>query len=91
MTRNFLKRNNTIIVLTLVIAFCLYASLRAAGVFEPKEWKSYEVQSGDTLWGIAQQHNVYKDVRDTVALISGENHVDPLDLRPGMLIQVPVQ
>lgn len=50
------------------------------------------VSAGDTLWSIAVKYGPQgKDPRSVVAGIRSINRMDNTDLRPGMVLQVPLE
>ena len=54
------------------------------------EYTQYTVQSGDTLWDIADQISGNKeDPRAVVHAICSMNDLNAEDLRPGMVLTVP--
>lgn len=56
---------------------------------EKFSYKSYSIQAGDTLWGIAEQCDLKQDVRKTVYLIREKNDITPV-IVPGQEILIPV-
>ncbi|GAK41989.1 putative glycosyl hydrolase [Paenibacillus sp. TCA20] len=52
----------------------------------------YVVDSGDTLWSIAEQSDIDTDKRAIVAyMIDKSNLHNPGDLKPGMIVRIPMQ
>lgn len=49
---------------------------------------SVSVQSGDTLWSIAQRVAPSRDPRKVVALLRTRNHLATVQLQPGQILQV---
>ncbi|MDR3295723.1 MAG: LysM peptidoglycan-binding domain-containing protein [Clostridiales Family XIII bacterium] len=48
-----------------------------------------EIQSGDTLWQIASEHNNGQDIRRFIHEICRINDISAGDLRPGQMIRIP--
>lgn len=54
------------------------------------EYKEIQIDSGDTLWKIAQEYkNKDTDTRKAVYELCKTNNIEASDLYPGMIISVP--
>jgi hypothetical protein len=83
----------TFITVMLVTVTLICGFMFGGGVSgkEKTEVKPVMVQSGDTLWSIADAHKpAGKSTRQYVADIRAINEVDPGRLQTGMVIEVPV-
>ena len=55
------------------------------------ETADYKVRSGDSLWGIADEHTPdHRDVRNTVEAIKRVNGLDSSVIHPGQLLAIPL-
>lgn len=90
------SRARFITFLILTIGLALGTIGFATGINEStasvtQDYTSYTVEAGDTLWDIAgktcQSHT---DVRKMVFVISQLNDLQAEDLRPGMVLTIPV-
>lgn len=80
-------------MLTLAIStlfFGLFESYKSYGASEVEN-EEYLVQSGDTVWGIANKRakSQKKDVRDLVREIYILNDIDAKSLKSGEIILIP--
>ena len=79
----------TIILLTTVINFAL--GLNTAASLTVQEYMDLEVNSGDTLWNIAQDDMPDDmDTRKAVFKLCSLNDISADQLYAGMTIQVPI-
>jgi len=86
--------------LTLILVFVMSTSMIAFGAFdsdaiEESDYKTYTVQSGDTLWSIAstmnQEHfDETKDVRKLIYAIRKTNQLDGHTIFIGQDLQLPI-
>jgi LysM repeat protein len=80
----------TIMVLLIVMALGFALGGGVSGT-DKTEYKSVTVESGDTLWNIAETNKpADKSIRQYVADIRAINDVDPGKLYPGQTIEIPV-
>lgn len=76
-----------IISIVVVAMFLLASSVQATS--EPKETVVYEVDTGDSLWSIAEAHHVGGDLRETVGVIQRLNDLDGSVIHPGQVLELP--
>ena len=94
MHRTYVRRRRAVAALLAAVLAVLISPL-GAGAVRPREAPAppaqqvVVVQSGDTLWAIAQRVRPTADPRQTVALIVGTNQVDAGALVPGQSLVVP--
>ena len=92
--RTYVRRRRTVGVVGVALTAVLISPLGAGAVRRgeapaPPAQQVVVVQSGDTLWAIAQRVRPTADPRQTVALIVGTNQVDAGALVPGQSLVVP--
>ncbi len=81
----------TVCLLISVFVFGSLMGLFNAEAAAAKEYVSYQVKSGDTLWNIARTFGPSdQDVRVTISQICRLNNVNASTLQAGQIIQVPV-
>ena len=79
----------TIILLTTVVNFALGLNTAASSTIQ--EYMDVKIQSGDTLWNIAQTYMPDDmDTRKAVYQLCSLNNISADELYAGMTIQVPV-
>lgn len=79
----------TIILLTTIINFAL--GLNTAASLTVQEYMDVKIQSGDTLWNIAQTYMPDNmDTRKAVYQLCSINDISADQLYAGMTIQVPI-
>jgi cell division protein YceG involved in septum cleavage len=94
------KNNSLVIVLTILAAviallICLRMSVWTASADTPdhgtKYYKSVTIESGDTLWSIAEQDMTpgWDDIRDYIAEVEQINSLDGDSIHAGNSIIVP--
>ena len=91
-------RNIIIVILLSIVIFDFKASLDKKSIntsnisYKPlkQEYELYTVQSGDTLWNIAESMNKNIDTRYLVDLIKEDNNKLSSDLRAGERIKVRI-
>lgn len=95
MQRVYIARRVAVVVAAAVLALVIVS----AGGAVLREWSAsttdssvpialsspYQVQEGDTLWGIARSVDPHSDPRDVIDRIARENSIDGVDLRSGSL------
>ena len=53
--------------------------------------ETVQIQSGDTVWGIAERYNDgSRDMREFVQQICAFNHIEPGELQAGQILRVPL-
>ena len=73
-----------------IIAILLIGNSTSRGK-KPTEWKSYTVQSDDTVYGIAKNVTPNnEDYRHAEYYIIEENNIENAMIHPGQVILVPV-
>jgi len=75
------RRLRRFLLFVFVLSFCFFALGGQIG----EAALSYRVATGDTLWLIAQRHNV------TVAQLMAANGLSSLTIYPGQLLSIPVK
>ena len=55
------------------------------------DYMTYTVEYGDTLWDIAGNVSNDTDPRKVVYVICQTNQIDPEDLQPGMVLNIPTE
>lgn len=87
------KIGRKILFIILISIFAITASqsfIKAQGQTQTN-CIEYTVYKGDTIWSIAQKHNIYRDVREMVYEIKKiNNNTDSLIL-PGEVIKIPIK
>lgn len=78
-----------LLILTCVLAF-RYAWVANQTVTENIIYEPIVVQSGDTLWEIAEDSGLKQDTRDTVFEIMRYNSLSDSTIVPGQVIYIPV-
>lgn len=75
-----------------VVFFAVLFAVIAFKNYEPEpRYVDYVVNSGDTLWSIADQSDIDTDKRAIVAYMMDKSDIkQAADLRPGMVVQVPM-
>jgi nucleoid-associated protein YgaU len=77
-----------LLVLVVVVAAVVFVGVRVAGASGPVS--HYRVQTGDTLWSIAQRsYGEGRDLRPVVFAIERANHLEAADLQPGDDLLLP--
>ncbi len=80
-------------VITLIFASLIFTAVTGLLLSSASSYETYTVISvvqGDTLWGIATEHNPYQlDVRAIVHDIKKQNQLKTADIYPGQLLIVP--
>lgn len=90
------KRFLRSILLTVLCTLLIVSALSATGNLissanKIETYINYQVQHGDTLWHIAQQHNEdYADIRELIYRIQTANQMSSSSIYPGQIIKIPV-
>lgn len=81
-----------VVMLGLTIAgFGIISGLDASTAITVSEYTTVQIESGDTLWDIAQEHmDDGTDPRRAVYEICRVNDIDAGDIIPGMILSIPV-
>lgn len=85
--------------ITFVVVVILVGSLSVAGMLgaltvhssQADDFRKVEVQSGDTIWTIAEAYYPGEDVRKRVYDICQVNHVRAEELQAGQTLLLPLQ
>lgn len=90
------SRARFMLFLALTIIICVMSLNALLGVDDAssmtkQEYIQVQVQSGDTLWNIAEQHmNDNLDIRKAVHMLCRINDISAEQLQPGQILMVPV-
>ena len=78
-----------IVLLTCIVNMVL--GLNSAQSLTETTYFDYEISSGDTLWNIADSYMPADiDIREAIHTLCNVNNIKADDLRPGMIIQIPI-
>ena len=84
----------TFVVICIVLFTCLVnvvLGLNSAQSMTETKYFDYEISSGDTLWNIADMYMpADTDIRESVYTLCSINGIKASDLKPGMIIQIPI-
>ena len=81
-----------IVISTVVVALVLLLASSVQATPELLETADYKVRSGDNLWDIAESHTPAGiDIRDTIDSIKRINDLESSLIRPGQLLEIPIQ
>lgn len=79
-----------LLVLIFIIITLLLGILNKAEGYEEEKYIEVCIESGDTVWDIAQKYTPNnKDMRLTVFKISKINNLEDYHIYPGQIIKVP--
>lgn len=90
--RYVLKNKNRFtlfIIFALTVIFTLAFASNAYG-FKDVSYELIEVDSGDTLWNIAEKYGTDKDVRETIYEIKKLNNLSGSEIYQGSILKIPV-
>jgi LysM repeat protein len=90
MTRQLTVRQRTMVIISMVaiVLLLLASAVQANG--GPRPTVDYQVQSGDSLWSIAEAHTERgDDVRAAVGAIQQLNELDGTVIFAGQVLRVP--
>lgn len=78
-----------ILIITFFMLITTFGNMNAYGDGE-QEFITVYVQSGDSLWSIADDYTPeHRDLRETMSIIRKYNHLESDDLRVGDKLEVP--
>lgn len=77
------------IFLVTVVASLLIYTISVSGYKDP-QYKEVVVNSGDTLWSIAEKYSNNKDIRHFIYNLEKINHIDSGTLYADTVILVPI-
>ncbi|MGF7087308.1 LysM repeat protein [Kroppenstedtia sanguinis] len=88
----FRTRRIVLVVETLALVVVIGCWFQGMGNAEGQTpYRVIQVQSGDTLWGLARKHgDPRRDVRETITVIRDVNGLKESDLLPGQKLKVPM-
>jgi LysM repeat protein len=76
--------------LLLIIAIITLTVLKVkSNSAEKHTYKEIVVYPGDTIWGIAAEHNIYKDINEMIYEIRKINHNTDCLIYPGQTLKIP--
>lgn len=92
---NWKRLSISIFVLLLLIAFMIILISKESLSCTEIKYKTVEAISGDTLWSIAEEQQLYneyyyqKDIRDIISSLKQINGLENSNLHIGQIINVP--
>ena len=81
-----------IIISVIATSFNIITGLCNSSAITETQYANVAVEYGDTLWAIADDYTPEDtDIRETIYQICKINNIDASELRPGMILKIPVR
>lgn len=79
-----------VIIFLVILFFSIFSHIYNKRATKTIEYITYTVIQGDTLWKIASQYRVCKDIREDIYNIQKINHCNT-NLIPGQTLTIPIK
>ncbi len=83
------SKSSLVMIAIIILSLVLLPGFTSQGR-KPQEYKIIEIKKGDTLWTIAEKHNINnEDPRKIVNDIKKINNLKNVILQPGQTLKIP--